>query len=239
MKLYFVCNHSPLQFKQWLGNEVADIKAKATKRCSGILLYTNYSQNKSTIESLVDNNVKIVVFDGPITALSLDANLLDIKRTETPPYYGIEFIKFNRNVWRNGLDTDLVFKKYDHQIEIIKAIESKSLLNSLMTAIYVLPSSSQKQVKIGLINWLFFDGHRSNLGPLLTALSERTRITKNSIDQLVEIMNSELAATYAKALKQKGEASDVAKAFNISDYDIRYMQKIKGSKSDYLHMLRG
>ena len=240
MKLFFVCNHSPSQFKTWLGDEADTIKIKASKRTNGILMFTSYGQNRSKIEALVPNpNVKIIVFDGPITALSTDGNLLDIRRTESPPYYGIEFTKFNRVIWRNGLDTTLTFKKYDHQLTIIGAIESKSLLNSLMTAIYVLPAGSQKQVKIGLINWLFFDGRKTNIVPLLQALSERTKITRNSIDQLVEIMSSELAATYYEALKQKGDAADVAKAFDISDYDIRYMQQIKGSKTEYLQMLKG
>lgn len=238
MQLFFVCDHSPVQFTNWLGEEAQNIK-KVSKRPNGIILLTSYNLNRNYIES-IKTDAKIVVFDGPITAKSFKhANLLDLKATESPPYYGIEFTKLNKSVWTKPIDYVRHYIKYDHQAVIIKSIEAKSLLNDLMTAIYVLPSSSQKMVKVALINWLFYDGHIRNVSTLLQILSEKTKITRNSGDRLIEIMSSELAQTYHEALQQKGDAKQVADDYDISDYDIRYMQQIRCTKAEYKAMIKG
>ena len=237
MQLFFVCDHSPKQFVDWLGDEAQDIK-KLSKRPKGILLFTGYMPNRNTIESLAKSTAKLVVFDGPLTAKSYGVNFLDIRATTSPPYYGIEFIKLNKAVWNKAVDYEYTCSKYDLQATIIGSLESKSLLNALMTAIYTLPSASQKLVKVALINWLFFDGRVKNIGTLLQILSQRTKISKNSTDQLIEIMSSELAHIYHEAIHQKGDVGVIAAEYDISDYDIRYMQKIKGTKQEYLSSIR-
>lgn len=238
MKLFFVCNNSPNQFKAWLKDESTLIK-KPSKRCDGIVLLIGLANNKTLIESMLKSTAKVVVFDGPITAMSYESNRLDIANNNVAPFYGIEFKKLDRSLWKRASDVEsLQYKKYDHQAAIIEAIGSKSLLNSLMTAIYKLAISSQKQVKEALINWLFFDGNVNNIRPLLNSIAAHVKISQDAIEKLHIIMCSDLAQTYYDALKQKKDVDELAKEYELSSYDLRYMLSQKMTKLEYNFMLR-
>ena len=235
MILFAVCNHSPLQTTQWLKTKKIEPKfTEPTKRSRGLFYYFDYAQYRSNKE-VQESKASIVLFCGPIVARKIvNINLLDITINEDAPYYGIQYCKLDSKVFCNAKH-DLYYHdtKYDYADAIIKVVESKSLLGSLMTAIYTLPNSIQKPVKIALIDWLCYDGSLIGLNTLMSKLIYEYRLRLTSVTQLSEILQSELATQYCEALKKGGDAIKLAAEYSISAYDINYMLSVKSTKVDY------
>lgn len=229
MILYTVVNHSPKQVEQWLNKNGISIRYTPAKKSDSV--YAVMSMNE--FRKIQNKKARVILFCGPLFACSLQANNLDIKQNLSPPFYGIEYCPLNFKVFQKAEHAEYESVKYDYTNNIIESLESKSLLNTLMTAIYTLPTSAQKPVKIAVINWLSYDGNTKNLPSLLGRLNDSVRLSSNGQTLLSLVLQSEIATLYAKALKTKGNAKDLAKEFEISEYDLNYMFSVRSSAKDY------
>jgi len=235
MILYIVANHSPKQVTDWLQKKcnITPKYTSPTKRSTGLHFVFGLQEYK-LCKDLQRSKVKIILFEGPITAMSIKgAKLLDLKINKEAPYYGIEYSSLNYSVFKKAEHEQCTIEKYDYANNIIESIESKSILNPLMTAIYTVSSSAQKPVKIAVVNWLSYDGKVKNLPNLLTKLSDNVKLNSNNIAQLNSVLQSELATIYTRALKQGGDVNELAEEYNISAYDLSYILSVRSSKAEY------
>lgn len=132
----------------------------------------------------------------------------------------------------------------DYLTKLIDSVKSGSLLNPLMTFIYMLPKSShqtpvKESIAMGfLCNWnrqkVFDDIHTKGL-----------QLGKKATSLLTDILDSEVAGFYREAFalynkeKKIGTPNlvSISKKFNVSDYEMRYMlhvvdayDKVNGSR---------
>jgi hypothetical protein len=234
MILYTVCNHSPLEVTKWLAkHNIAPKYTVPNSRSRGTFYLFGTVEYKSN-PSIQQSSASIVLFCGPISAKRItNAHHLDIVSNNEAPYYGIQLTRLNSNVYKRAKHCEYTFNDYDYANTIIESVESKSLLGTLMTAIYTLPNPIQKPVKIAIIDWLVYDGRIKNLPIILERLELDYKLRRTCTEQLNLILQSELAQTYALALKSGTDAETMALDYEISAYDLNYIFNVKSSKQDY------
>lgn len=233
MILYIVANHSPTLVTEWLAkkHKIVPSNAKLTSKSSGVFYIFGLQEFKA-LRDIHKSSARIILFEGPITAMGFEgANLLDLKLESSSPYYGIKYSSLDSTVFKKAAHYNVYpFKKYCYYNNIIKAIESKSILNPLMTTIYSLPSTSQKHVKVEVVNWFSYDGKVKNLPSLMLEISKEVKISSTVVTQLISILSSDLAALYCKAIKTKGTSEELAERYGISAYDLNYMLSVKSKR---------
>lgn len=237
MKLFLVSNHSPKQVTEWLAKKSIKVSAKVAKTVISTVFYYEDTKFKQDLAALNNSIANVILFTGPITCKKYDnAYLLDIDSVDDAPYYSIKFCNLKTKTWNNAKHLIVSQKKYVHHDTVIGHIENTSILNRLMTIFYSLPLASQKVAKIIVINWMY---HNTNISAekLISIITGKIKF-KNS-DTLLDTLKSELCLQYIEAMNDPStDFVEVAAYYKLSDYDLRYMETVKISNTEYNKLIR-
>lgn len=236
MKLFIVANHTPNSVEEWLRGEGVTVSNNLKKSIVTTLFYFDYLKLRKDLSILQDSIANIILFDGPIAHFKLNGSYaLDLNYSMNKPHYGIKFVGLQTKVWNNAKPNIITNgKRYSHADSIISVIEKISILNRMMTEIYLLPLSMQKVAKVILLNHMFHKVHSDEIliEKLPSKIKEKNRLA------FYDIIKSDLYRLYVEALNCKSDnVDDCAKHYGISAYDLRYILTVKVSKSDFLSLL--
>lgn len=116
---------------------------------------------------------------------------------------------------------------------VIRAVECAkkqvTFLNQFMTFIYSMPSDThQKPVKEAVCKWMVSGGDAQSFDHMMDTLRKTVHLTPKQMQRLSDLVFSDVAVLYKKALQIPGEEDDVAQSLSVSAYELRYMKAIAG-----------
>lgn len=172
-----------------------------------------------------------LVFDSPSNLSRFNIHYMDFKQGADLHLDGfvakplaLDFDKLeSRSVMRTGFD--LIASC------IVEVKSQRTLLNQLMTFIYTLPSAThQKPIKELICSWMVSRFTLVKLNSDLDKLNSKVPLTPKQRARINDILSSETAEIYHKAMIEGGEAEDLARKYGISAYEIKYMHAIASKK---------
>lgn len=245
-KIYGVSNHSPdfvvkalVKSKKVASASeigIVPLNSELSENCSyKVVMFLTALDLRKNLKLLNDKECIAILFANPLRVNELQG-VVPLDFSADPEYPGFGF-----NL--HSLDLTKISKKIEHTevtkingnylSNLISYVQKGSLLNSLMTFIYTLPSSSQSLVKVAVVKWLYLNKPRSYLDNILDDLGS-TIVTKKCRERLKKILFTEVGTQYQKAfieyksMKADGKANlvKIAKQYGVSDYEMRYILSI-------------
>jgi hypothetical protein len=188
------------------------------------------SKNWRAFNHPITRNKNIFLFDGHPTLLDYTGiRYLDLVRTKTAnDLTELEFLDFlDLTVIDRAKERPVKRRKTNYVNSLIEDTRKGSVLNALMTFIYMLPPKThQKPVRI-LCARFFIEGWSSKkLLAKLDALNETLTITKKMRDNLLPILSNPVSLRLQQAFaesKSMEDADVVAKKHEVSAYEMRYL----------------
>ena len=116
------------------------------------------------------------------------------------------------------------FNIIDEAVKEVKA--QATILNQLMTFIYSLPRAThQTAVKEAVCHWMMLKYPVSKVEAMIAKTPEAV-LNPKQLTRLRELLTSEVAQTYRRALQEGGDSEYLARKYEISAYEINYMRAV-------------
>lgn len=249
MKLLGVCNHSPDFILSRLRKRL-ELKYSHIFICHSELPDATEKVKLLLVPSpgllkrhMVELNTKrfkdtiIVVFGNPIDLSDFNVQQFDYRLADDIHLDGFQLTPFNLA----ALDVEvpaIVFEKRDFLADVLEKVQSfTGILTQLMTFIYTMPSSThQTPIKKLACYWLASENVNADLDTRLAKIKNTTPLTDKQIKRLKDILFSDKAAIYRKALQatkhlaiselNTDEFIRIVSSFQVSAYEIRYIRAI-------------
>jgi hypothetical protein len=223
-------------------------KSKASKSVIFICSIQDLLRNLDILNSVRFSEHKVFVFASPVRLNEL-SNVVNLDLLKDPAKKGFGFLlqpKINTLLLQQELKKPLAKIKpvernsAEHLAILTESVKQGSLLTPLMTFIYTLPSSTlQNPVKQAVAKVICKGLPLSKIEALLKTSCEY-EITKAAKDKLFAILESDVGTNfreafiaYNKAKKEKGSAvlTSIAKKFDVSPYELRYLLSVLDSSA--------
>lgn len=111
--------------------------------------------------------------------------------------------------------------------EAVKEVKAQAtILNQLMTFIYSLPRAThQTAVKESVCQWMMLKYPVSKVEAMIAKTPEAV-LNQKQLTRLRELLTSEVAQLYRRALQEGGDSEHLARKYEISAYEINYMRAV-------------
>lgn len=206
---------------------------------------SDFSRNYKVL-NLIAGGKHVFVFASPLRVREYEGvTALDF--VQSPEYRNMAYRlqSLDPAVLKRGSVTEVTNvkrKSSDYLTTLIDSVKSGSLLNPLMTFIYMLPKAShqtpvKESIALGFLhNWnrdkVFDDIHSKGL-----------QLGKKATQLLTDILESEVAGAYREAFaeyrsskkKSTPNLGNISKKFNVSDYEMRYMLHVADAHAKINH----
>lgn len=254
--VFGVANHSPevliaslAKTKHISSNSEIAVHPVSTKlpsrfsskyKCLLLLTVSDLVKNMPVLMSKPYDSVLVFVFAAPMKLNDvIGVQPLDYAPSAEHPGFGFTLSTLSlRPLSRLKTQSDLKRRNGRYLAKLITHVQSGSLLNSLMTFIYTLPSSAQTKMKLEIVQWLYAGKTDKELETRLASLrKDGISVTSKCLEKLGAILFTEVGANYRKAFaeyrKQKKtgkppKLSAIVKEFGVVEYEMRYVLSVLG-----------
>lgn len=206
---------------------VAD-RIKRKNQCSHFIFLNTASFNANR-EQLELRDAQSYVFDNPIRLAQYNFTAADYKMEE---YFHVDGFALTPCCRLDRCPDVPVNRKNFDIIEAAKdsAKQQITFFNQFMTFIYTMPSEThQKPIKEMVCKWMESKEPFSKFTKRLSVLRNSIHLTEGQVRRITDMLQSATAILYRDALQQPGAEDDVAKAYKISAYEMRYIRAINGT----------
>lgn len=230
MKVMCFANHAPDEIIAMLKKSgVTDIKIVNGKDPEeqhvivlGVNTFFRHERNREKRYYVVDN---------PMAIMSTNLQKVDLEEEEDLHIDGISIKRLEKIP--PFIDNDNPSKVPYNIVHVATQIakSQQTFLNQFMTFIYSLPSEThQTPVKKLVCKWMASNESINSLQKKVELLRKTVPLNDKQVKRLFDIIDTEVTVKYRQALQQSGDEDDVAKAYRVSAYELRYIRAVNKGK---------
>ena len=206
---------------------VERVKAKAIF----LLTIADLTHNMKTLCLSSYKDMPVFVFAAPMKLAEIRGVFpLDYEPDPSLPGFGFILKPLSLRALKTSHESRLKRRDGKYLANLLTHVQEGSLLNTLMTAIYSVPSAAQTITRVTICRWLLNGKKESELSPALQKLQKEYPLTDNARKKLEGIVLSEVGKKYFDALHQYAKAKSdgnakvdsIAKSTGCSAYEMRY-----------------